>query len=98
MILALKGQELVNSRDRYGVGGMNSERATVRHRVRDVADPGSARRHGRCSGDGTIMHEAGDGEVPPPKGRTDFRHMSPNLGHSGWIIAVTHQGDAPAVR
>ena len=98
MVLALKGEELVDRRDRYRVGGMNSKRATVRQRIRDVADPGSARRHGRGSGDGAIMHEAGDDEVPPPKGRADLRHVSPDLSHPGWIIAVTDQGDAPAVR
>ena len=98
MVLALKGEELVNRRDRYGVGGMYSKRATLRDDIRDVADPGSTRRHGRGSGDGAIMHEAGYGEVPPLEGRSDFCHMSPNLGHSGWIIAVADQGDAPAVR
>jgi hypothetical protein len=98
MVLALKGEELVNRRDRYGVGGMNSKRTTMGHGIRDVTDPGLARRHGRCPGDRAIMHEAGDGEVPPPKGCADLRHVSPDLSHPGWIITIADQGDAPAVR
>jgi len=98
MVLALKREELVNRRDCYGVGGMKAKRATVGHGIRDVADPGLARRHRRCPGDGAIMHEAGDGEVPPSKGRADLRHVGPDLSHPGWIITIPDQGDAPAVR
>lgn len=97
MVLALKREELVNSRNCYGVIGMDSKRAPVRQGIRAVADPRSARRHGRGSRDRAIMHEARDGEVPPPKGRGDLRHVSPDLGDAGWIIPFTHQGDAPAI-
>ena len=98
MVLALKSEELVNRGDCHGVGGMNAKRATTGHGIRDIADPGLARRHGRCYGHGAIMHEAGNGEVPPSKGRADLRHVSPDLSHPGWIITIADQGDAPAVR
>ena len=98
MVLALKGEELVNRRDCYGVGGMNAKRATTGHGIRDVADPGLARRHGRCSGHGTSMHEAGNGEVPPSKGCADPDHVGPNLSHSTWVITIPNQSDTPAVR
>ena len=97
MVLSLKREELMNRGDGYGVGGVNSKRAAVRQGVRNVADPGSAHRHGRRSGNIAIMHEARDGKVPPPEGRGDLRHVSPDLCHPGWIISLTRQGDAAAI-
>ena len=71
VVLALKGEELVDGGDGRGVRGLEPELSAPRYALGEVSDMGTAGRHHRRSWDTPVMHEPGEGEIPSGKGDGD---------------------------
>ena len=98
MIMPLKGEELVDGRDRGRVYARQSNDRTSRNRISRVSDDGPPRSHLTSSRNLTSMHETGQREVASSEGAGDQPHVSSNLRHAGSIVRVSLESDPATIR
>ena len=98
MVVPLKSEELVNSRDGGGVHAPEPYSRTTGHSVGRVSNSGRTRSHLTSSRNLTSMHETGQREVAPAECADDPLHVSSNPGHTGGICPVSPEYDAATIR
>lgn len=96
---ALKGEKLVNRRDRGGIAAADAHFPAPRPVSRFVADRGAAGAHDRGAGDHLRVHRERLGEVAGTERRLDVAHMRAYPGDVGGVGGVgAVEDDSTAVR
>jgi len=97
VILALEGEEIMDGGDRLGVSGRDPDLSTPGQLPEPVANPIAPGGHGRGTGNRLIVHQAGDPEIAPLKGGSDFLEVMANRGYVRRVGRVALQLDTASV-